>query len=307
MDSLRVKHVANDVEAFLRGKVQNLPNLNDHVKRASGEVVRLLLHGKAGYRALGVAQDYRVLATPAELAKNAARVAAKRWNEHMASQGIIGFDLVAKGKKSIAKRIKNCMTELEPYFSAHPEKMAAYNAHYRDVDAIVGANKDVEADGEPYELHPTYVNGQVSSCGLCGHPQADRAALESHHKAKHQKSSAAALAFSRCTECEWMSKLGRPGDLDDHLHSDHDLYPAGHADEFSTKVAHIKRKKRDMVVRLLSEAQDILDTLSGAPPPSNVNRSGWSKDRLVADLASIRRQVKSYNGWEVEVRAQRDA
>lgn len=40
------------------------------------------------------------------------------------------------------------MTDYEVYFQAHRSRMGAYAHHYRDVDAILDANADVQALGE---------------------------------------------------------------------------------------------------------------------------------------------------------------
>lgn len=46
------------------------------------------------------------------------------------------------------------MTDYEVYFRAHARRVAAYADHYRDVDAILDANPDVQAMGEQVNSTP---------------------------------------------------------------------------------------------------------------------------------------------------------
>lgn len=50
--------------------------------------------------------------------------------------------------QELGKFVLDIMTDYEVYFRAYKGKVAAYASHYRDVDAILDANADVEALGE---------------------------------------------------------------------------------------------------------------------------------------------------------------
>lgn len=55
------------------------------------------------------------------------------------------FDL---NPQELARFVFDIMTDYEVYFQAHRSRMNAYANHYRDVDAILDANPDVQALGE---------------------------------------------------------------------------------------------------------------------------------------------------------------
>lgn len=50
--------------------------------------------------------------------------------------------------QELARFVFGVMTDYEVYFRAHRGRVAAYASHYRDVDAILDANPDVQAMGE---------------------------------------------------------------------------------------------------------------------------------------------------------------
>lgn len=90
MDPFRIKHVLNELAAFLK-QHRALPNFAQLARRACWEVAVLLLEGQAGYDRLHIAAPgLQGLRTPAQLAEHAVFAVASRWNADRASSGVVG-------------------------------------------------------------------------------------------------------------------------------------------------------------------------------------------------------------------------
>ena len=87
MDSLRIKHVVNEVAASL-GEHKALPNFDQHARKTCEEVAILLLEDRAGYNRLNIAAaNYQDLRTTAELIRIAVLSVASRWNGERMNSG----------------------------------------------------------------------------------------------------------------------------------------------------------------------------------------------------------------------------
>ncbi|KAL2275562.1 hypothetical protein FJTKL_01952 [Diaporthe vaccinii] len=296
MNSFRIKHVVNEVAAIVE-QHRALPNFDQHARKTCREVVVLLLDGQAGYHRLNIAvPNYQGLRTNPRRAECAVFHAVYRWNADRALSGEVGFDL---NPQELARFVFDIMTDYEVYFQAHRSRMNAYAHHYRDVDAILDANPDVQALGEPWEMAPLpLANGRVG-CARCGLSMASMAVLKTHHKATHRKTGGAA-----CYKCPW-SRNDRPSDLHDHLRSVHDTYRAGHPQAFSINVNHIRRKTVPLLRRLLAEDRATLASLRGVPPPTATIQDDWKADQLAREIRHQRVQIRQQPGWQAVVDRQR--
>ncbi|KAJ0120762.1 hypothetical protein J7T55_015495 [Diaporthe amygdali] len=298
MDSLQIKFVLNEVQARLE-RCRALPNFDQHSRGMCKEVAILLLQGEAGYERLNIAANHNHQGpqSDAHLAAEAVSHASQRWNAEMERLGKVGFDL---NPQEIARFIQDVMTGYEVYFVDHQEKVAKYGDVYGDIDAILDANPDVEAMGEPGEIAPIPASNGRIGCALCGTSLNGMAVLESHNEAIHLNRN-----MSACTECTWTRGQGRPNDIIDHLQSEHDIYSASHPDYFSTNINHIGRKNKTLLRTLLREDRHILASLRGNAPPVHAIPPDWSKTKLARDISSTRRQIKHQAGWRAIVDGQR--
>ncbi|KAG8157283.1 hypothetical protein KVR01_012991 [Diaporthe batatas] len=301
MDHLRVKHVTNELRAIFSERAEAGAAPRDFaqiVRSFCHTVAVLLICGLEGYRQLNfqVANNYHLFHEPADFVYHAVLFASRRWNLRLSTRrDLINWSI---NSHTVSNFVANRMRTYDVYFRDHPERVKAYGRRYRTVSSILDAKVDVEAMGEPYEIAPLPLSNGRIGCLYCNLSMSNMDVLTTHHEAVHQDDGMVA-----CTDCTWTS-AAKPGALDHHLKTAHDIYPAGHPHFFSTSVDHLCALPRETLVQLVADDLAALARLCGEPvqpPAPTAVPASWGVFRIAFVVSHIRVKVRLVPGWEREV------
>ncbi|POS68965.1 hypothetical protein DHEL01_v212641 [Diaporthe helianthi] len=302
MDTLRVKHVVNELEADLAQRAELHPVPNDYAQLTRdfcARVASLLLWGLPAFNQLRlpVAPNYHTMQKTSDLVAHAIVQTASFWNLRMARR--VDPVKVFLHAESLSAFISDRMDSYEVYFCDHPEKVEAYGQRYRTLDEILAAKVDVEAMGEPYEIAPLPLSNGRFGCLYCNKSMQDMQILEIHHEAIHQSHGMVA-----CTECTWTS-TDEPGNLASHQQRAHDIYEAGHPDAFSTNIDHLCHKPRNKLIKLLVEDFRTRARLRNMQPPPPRVPAAWGLRRVAMEIVGVRSEIMRIPGWRELVNLKR--